>query len=182
MSKSSLRRKMDRCVRVVRKQACTPKGGCKISPTSVCRAAVLGRSNPHKLDFPSEKGYNVKLSVYVPDTYDVSHRVGDKEHMMRAKETEKKLRDTFGGSTSVKGLGTWKDVDCPGGVCKDNLLIVQSAMMEEDWLKKDNQIKKYLMNKRKEWGQDCLTYEWSHATKVHPFEGLHFLCKKKKKG
>ena len=171
---------MNSCIRAVKKQACK-HGKCKVNPYSVCRAALKGHANPHKLDFPGEPGYNVQLSVYVPDTHNVSERVSDAEHLRRAKETEKKLRDTFGGSTSIKGLGTWKDTDCPGGVCKDHLLIVQSAMMEEDWLKKDGEIKKYLMNKRRDWGQNCLTFEWHHATMVHPFEGLHFICKKKKK-
>ena len=185
---AKLRKKLSSCIKQVEKKAC-PKSAlrkngtyryssCKVNPVAVCRSSVSGKYNPHKLDFPGEEGYDTKISVFVPDTTGVSTRISGKEHLRRAKETEEKVRDIFGGSTSVKGLGTWKSKLCPGDVCEDNLLIVEAGMTLSDWKKHDKEMKKYLKKKRLEWGQECITFNWEVVSQNHPYEGMHFLCGK----
>jgi len=138
---------------------------------------VLGKSNPGSLnhDFPKTKGLNIRSSVYVPDTVGISKRIKPSEHVKRAKEVEKEMRRFFGGTTSVKGLGTWEHVKCPRGVCRDNLLIVESYAPEVVWNKHDIDFQRFLNKKRKQWKQASLAFEWENLTKDSPYEGMHFI-------
>jgi hypothetical protein len=132
----------------------------------------MGKKNH---DWPILKGSSIRVAVYVPDTKNVSTRIKHEEHVARAREIEKFMRKKFGGTTTIKGMGTWKFKDCPKGVCIDNHLIVESFTNQKKWNKYDEQLIKYIKKKKGEWSQSSVSVEWEDLAKELPYEGLHFV-------
>lgn len=123
-------------------------------------------------DWPKEKGLPIHIIVYIPGTVGLSKRISTSEHKKRAKEVEGQLRKLFGGTTKIKGEGTWKDKD---KVISEKVLMVESFTTQRLWVKNDKVLKRYLQRKKREWKQESLSYEWYDETRNLPFEGMNFL-------
>jgi len=123
-------------------------------------------------DWPVKRGLSVHIVVYVPDTTGISKKISKREHKKRAREVETELRKLFGGTTKVSSQGTWKHKK---RVIRDGVLQVESFTTQRKWNKNDMVLKRYLQRKKKEWGQESLSYEWYDDSRELPFEGMHFL-------
>lgn len=169
-----------RCVKSLKKVGCpsgVSKKKCHAEMTAVCQAHLeYKKHGVNVLDFPKMKAdLNTKIAVYVPDTKGVSQRISKEDHKRRAAEVEQKMRDLFGGTTTIRGLGTWASASCPRNVCVDNILLVESFMPEAVWNKHHGEMKKYLNSMKKEWGQHSLTIEFEIKGKNSLQEGMHFI-------
>lgn len=109
--------------------------------------------------------------MYVPSTTGLKP-ILTREHKNRTKNVENQLKKLFGGSTQVKGIGTWKSGN---KTYREPVVIVETFTTESGWKKNDKKLKSYLDRKKKEWNQEVIAFEWEHMTKEYPFEGMHYV-------
>jgi len=122
--------------------------------------------------FPSDKGLPVRVAIVVPSTKKKDEKISQKEMNTRVKETDKFMRDKFGGETSIRGVGSWYDGN--NKMVQENVVVVESYTTEKKWEENDMRTQKYLNDKSKEWGQDTITFQYEHLNKNEDREGVHF--------
>lgn len=125
-----------------------------------------------RLDFPKGKGNNIHIIIYVPSTNAQQKYIGDSAFNSRIKQTADFLSSTFGGATRVSGVGYWyggKKI----GLVKEKVAKVECFTKKVDYMNYDLKIKKWIQTKRRNWGQDSISYEFEEA--------LYFVEKRKKK-
>lgn len=122
-----------------------------------------GENNMAKqgFDFPKTKqlkdALNIHIIIYVPSTKQADKPITGAEMKRRISETRRFIRNQLGGSTTVSGTGDWKD---SGQIFTEDVAKVESFTTAEDYDKADLKIKKWLTNKKREWGQKSLSYEF----------------------
>ena len=169
-----------KCVKALKKVGCpsgTSKKKCHTEMTAVCKAHLeYKKHGVNVLDFPDmTPDLNTKVAIFVPDSSNVDQRISKEAHKGRAAEVEKKMRDLFGGTTTVKATGSWASASCNRGVCIDNILIVESYMPKDIWAKHNREMKSYLLKKKKLWGQQSVTVEFEIMGENSLQEGMHFI-------
>jgi len=122
--------------------------------------------------FPSKKGLNIRIAVYVPSTQGLTRRIPAINHKRRAKEVADAMRSLFGGTTSVNAKGSWSS---NGTVAREDIILVESFTKTADWKKNANKLRLFLLKKKKEWEQESISYEWEDVSKDIPYEGMNFL-------
>lgn len=173
-------RAVQQCVKTLKKIGC-PSGvsqkKCHAEMVAVCEAHLAYKKHGvNVIDFPKMKAdANTKVAVYVPDTRDISQRISRAAHKKRAIDVEAKLRGLFGGTTTVRAVGTYSSKSCPKGVCVDNILLVESYVPEEMWKEHSGEMKTFLKKKKREWGQESLAFEFELLGRNSMQEGLHFI-------
>jgi len=116
---------------------------------------------------------SIKVSFYVPSTIDGDRPINDVEFQNRINETETFLRKTFGGTTSVRGSGTW--VDRNGKPVKEQVAIVETSVEPVEYRENKEYLVGYARAKRTEWGQDIITVEMEDSQHHRKQEGMHFI-------
>ena len=137
------------------------------------KAIFAKRGTGRKVErFPRDKGLPVRVAIVVPSTKAKDKKISQEEMNQRVKETDNFMRENFGGETTIRGVGSWKDND--GKKVQENVVVVESYSSEEDWKENDIRTEEYLNNKTKEWEQDTITFEYENFKKHEDREGVHF--------
>lgn len=114
-----------------------------------------------EFDFPKKRqlegSNNIHVIIYVPSTKAGDQQLTGREFKKRISETRRFIRTILGGSTTVSGIGDWKDND---KIYTEDVAKVESFTTARDYDLADLRIKKWLMNKKREWGQVSLSYEF----------------------
>lgn len=118
-----------------------------------------------RFDFPKGKGYQTYSAIYVPSTKDVNKKITQREHEKRIDDVRRFMTTKFGGTTTVKGVGSYTSKK--GHVVKENVAIVENYSEYKDWKKKDQDVKGFVQEKAKEWGQESVSVEFASPHKTH---------------
>ena len=115
------------------------------------------------MGFPTiERGLDTHLVIYVPTTKKVTEGISPKEIDRRVGEAVDFLNKTFGGSTRVYGVGSWVNSDTDSRV-DENIIKVECFTTIEDYNKAQKDVRKFLISKKRAWGQATLSYEFEET-------------------
>ena len=131
--------------------------------------------SPNKVDFPNLKeGNKTLLSIYVPTTQDIDKKASKQEVNKRVKDTRDFLSRLFGGSSSVKVVGTYISQDRGGKLVKERVMKVSAFANTDEYKKFDTKVRDFIQRKKKEWTQESIGFEFeSDANKGIP--SLNFI-------
>lgn len=109
---------------------------------------------------PMPENYHLELEtvVYVPSTGRSQKFIGQDKFNRRIKNTRDFLRDTLGGYTSIAATGGFTRDD--GTPVHEPVAKVVAFATKEDFREKRGEIKRWLLKKKSEWGQDSIGYEF----------------------
>ena len=113
-----------------------------------------------KYDFPKKKGNSVHLVIFVPSTKEYDKDISSKEFNVRTKEVSRFLSKLFGGTTRVKGVGSYQ---LEGKDINEKVMLVETFTTPSKYDQHDKKVKKFLITKKKEWGQDSMGYEFEET-------------------
>jgi hypothetical protein len=112
----------------------------------------------------STKGINIfdlpiENAVYVPSTDKTQNQIPEKAFRKRISDTENELSRLFGGFTRFNDYGGYKSDS--GQVVREKGARVASFATAKDAKdpEKLNNLKKWLVKKQKQWGQETIGYE-----------------------
>lgn len=111
-----------------------------------------------KLDFPKAPDLTTRVAIYVPSTIDGVKPITTKEFAKRVSRTQRFLNKLFGGTTRVRAQGSY--VMRGGKLVKENVAVVESFTTPKSWLKEDKRVLGWVMNKKKKWGQESVSFEY----------------------
>ena len=114
----------------------------------------------------------IRITIYVPNTTG-SKTMSKNEHYKRASGVATKLRNMFGGTTSIEGKGTW--LAETGTPIKDNVFLVISFCSRTSWEKHKDRLLEYLLNRKKDWKQSQIAFVWEDMTGFFSYKGMHFI-------
>jgi hypothetical protein len=119
----------------------------------------LGKTNP--LPFIA-KGIDtfhlqIETAFYVPSTQDKDNNISELAFKERISEVENWLAANFGGYSRVDMMGGYKLDN--GKVVKEKAARVVCFADTTTMLKKQDDYKQFILQKRKEWGQDSIGFE-----------------------
>lgn len=117
----------------------------------------------HKLDFPRGKAMDTRIVIYVPST-EHDKKISEKEFKKRIKDVSDFLTEEFGGVTVVSGVGSWKG---DGKIIKEDVMKIESFSPFKKYLGEEGKICNFLKEKRKEWKQDALSFEYESPKVEH---------------
>src|SRR4030067_619927 len=129
----------------------------------------------NEFDFPKEEGFQYRSAVYVPSKVGTK-RIPQKEFNRRIKETKNFVNSKFQGSTSVKAVGSY--TDSKGRIINEDAVIVENFTTRENWNKEDENVRKWLEDKQKEWNQEAIGVEYESPKK--PRRLIYIASKKKR--
>ena len=121
---------------------------------------------PNKRDFPKGKGNNIHIVILVPSTKGIDKKITKKQFKLRIKSVVKFLRKKFGGSTRIRGVGDFSSQEL-GKPVQEQIAKVETFTTTRNYNKADKNIRTFLKNKKKSWGQESIGYEFE--------ESLHFV-------
>jgi hypothetical protein len=130
-------------------------------------------SRKPRLDFPTGKGNEIHSVIVVPSTKDFDKPVSRAEFNRRAREVESFMSKTLetekgGGFTEVKAKGGWVEKeDGKEKVVREPVYEVHNYTTKEVWLRNDLEVKKFVEQKKKEWGQSSIGFQFE--------ESMHFV-------
>lgn len=104
-------------------------------------------------------------ALYVPSTCDLNVPIDDKEFQSRIDEARQKFSEKFGGTTTLMGVGTYLPANDDDDLVVEDVAIVKFGMEEEEFEKNKEEIKKWIWNKKDEWGQESITFEYQNMLK-----------------
>jgi hypothetical protein len=114
------------------------------------------------LDFPKGAGSNIHVVIYVPSTMNITHKITNSKFQRRIQDTVKFLRQTLQGSTRIAGIGNYYSSELHKSVT-EKIAKIESFSDSETYNKYDVIIEKWLNKKKKEWGQESLSYEYQES-------------------
>ena len=121
---------------------------------------------PNKLDFPSRSQLKdpdlarINVVIYVPSTKNVTHKISEAEFKKRINSTVGFLRLSLGGSTTIMGIGNY--LSSQYGSVTERVAKVESFIDIQRYNRADLIIKKWLENKKKQWSQESIAYEYEN--------------------
>jgi len=99
----------------------------------------------------------VEQAILVPSTKAGDKKITPKELSERTSETQKFLGKAYGGYTSVKATGGY--VMKNGKLVKEKVNKVTSFSQKKDFVKNRGEVKKFVNEKKKKWGQESIGVE-----------------------
>jgi hypothetical protein len=106
------------------------------------------------------------MIITIPSTQGQRH-ISQKEIDSRAREVASKMTEDFGGSTRIRGEGTYVGEDKK--VIGEKVVKVEVFMDKKEWNKQQPKVQKYLIDRQKQWKQETLGVEYDRS------EALYFL-------
>lgn len=117
--------------------------------------------SPTRRDFPSkqelDEGLDTQIRVFVPSTYEKKKKLSASAFKKRIQETVNYFTRLFGGSTRYTGIGSYTSEE---GVIIENVAVIEAFAKGADWNRHDDAVKHWLSEKKKNWGQETLGFEW----------------------
>ncbi len=120
------------------------------------------------LQLPNDKKITrlpVHIAVFVPSTKNVSQGITPKQMNMRIKSTVRFLNSKFGGSTMVKGTGSFTTDQ--GRIVDEKIVRVETYTTVRDYRASKKALIAWLKNKKRVWGQESIGFEFE--------EDFHFV-------
>lgn len=112
-----------------------------------------------KRDFPTqgelEDGLPLELRIFVPSTRDVNVKLSKTAFQKRIQETVTFFTRLFGGSTKFAGVGSYT-TQRGKRVVSENVAVVEVFTNSATWNKHDLEVKKWLLEKKQNWGQESM--------------------------
>ena len=97
-----------------------------------------------------------QMAIVVPSTKEFNKQITKKEMVNRVRSVRNFLTENFGGSTRVKGIGSYSG---KGGVVDENVVVVEAFADNPVWNKSKSSVSKFLRQKAREWSQESLGYQ-----------------------
>lgn len=97
------------------------------------------------------------LIIFVPSTFDVDKPVTNEMFQRRVKVTSSFLSDLFGGTTKISGTGAYHSKK---GLVTEKVAEVEVFTDPSSYELKKNKLHKWLMDKKKDWGQESIAVEY----------------------
>jgi hypothetical protein len=129
------------------------------------------KKSKERLDFPLDPSLKTRIAIYVPSTYDGVHPIGKQKFARRVGETQKFLNNLFGGSTRIRGEGSY--VMKGGKLIKEDVAVVEAFTEPRKWFEKDLAVKRWIENKKRNWKQESMSFEYEAPQ--HPASSLTFV-------
>ena len=111
----------------------------------------------------TEAPYEIK--VYVPSTL-LDQPISDSDFKSRIEETQEKLSELFGGFTTVGASGGY--LSQQDGVISEPVIVVSSWATEEDYQSKLADLENFLKQKKTDWGQEVIGFEFENDFFMYP--------------
>lgn len=120
------------------------------------------KGHPRRLDFPAKgtSKLGTSVAVYVPSTQSVDQKLSSGQMENRVQEVVRFLNSIFGGTTRIRGVGSW--ISSSGQTVSEDITIVETYTDKATYLRKDVELGKWLEQKKGEWGQESLSYEYDN--------------------
>ena len=128
------------------------------------------RKSLARRDFPLGKGKNTKATVYVPSTR-FATPIDKNEFNERIKTVQRFLTTTFGGTTRISGYGTYTSEG--GQFIGEGIAKVEVFCDYGTWLMHDQDLERWLLDKKVEWNQESISFEFQSPKDQHAT--LHFV-------
>jgi hypothetical protein len=129
------------------------------------------KKSKERFDFPLDPSLKTRIAIYVPSTYDGVHPIGKQKFARRVGETQKFLNNLFGGSTRIRGEGSY--VMKGGKLIKEDVAVVEAFTEPRKWFEKDLAVKRWIENKKRNWKQESMSFEYEAPQ--HPASSLTFV-------
>ena len=101
-----------------------------------------------------QNGLTNCIKIYVPNTVNINRKLIINKYK---KETAKFMAETFGGSTSYKGQGSW--ISEAGEMVTEKVQIVYAYMDQETYEKKIGSVLEYVEKLKEKMSQECISVE-----------------------
>jgi pterin-4a-carbinolamine dehydratase/ribosomal protein S27E len=111
----------------------------------------------------TEAPYEIK--VYVPSTT-LDQPISASDFKSRIDETQEKLSELFGGFTTVDASGGY--LSQQDGVISEPVIVVSSWATEEDYQSKLGDLERFLKQKKDDWGQEVIGFEFENDFFMYP--------------
>jgi len=132
-----------------------------------------GRRGPKPTKSLGTTKRTIDLSFYVPATRDVDKPITEGEFKQRIDETQAYMRQTFGGTTTVQGVGTWTGDN--NRIVEEQVAIVTTAIEPKDYRNHKAEFVEYTKEKKEQWGQEAITVKMEDSQHHRKEEGTHFV-------
>lgn len=96
----------------------------------------------------------IQTAIVIPSTNDVNKPISSNMMKKRVDETRKFLSQSFGGYTSVQGVGGFTTKK--GDLVKERVNVVTAFSTYEAFENNKEKFVKYALDKKKEWGQESI--------------------------
>lgn len=106
-----------------------------------------------------------QFGIIVPST-DYDKKISTSQFQNRLKGTKKFLSQTFGGTSSVKEIGSY--VSDSGKLIDENGVLVESSMTLQQYQQNKIKIEKYIKQKQKDWCQERIGFYFEDNFYVYP--------------
>ena len=117
-----------------------------------------------KFDFPIPSSnimeLPIKTAVFVPST-EIDKKVSPARFRKRIRETRNFLDRTFGGSTRMKGVGSWESSKS-NKIIDEDVVIVESFSTKPNYLKNDQLLRDFIQKKLVSWKQQAISVEYKN--------------------
>jgi len=112
-------------------------------------------------DFPTPKersrANNINLAIYVPSTRKLDKPISSAQFKTRINQVVRFLNNTFGGTTRVRGIGSY---NLGSKTISEKVAIVETFTQKVSYDGADIKVKRFLLSKKRQWGQDSIGYEF----------------------
>lgn len=100
----------------------------------------------------------VQMAVYVPSTIK-EKRISSSQWRARVNETVRFLNRAFGGTTRVRGIGSWEENK---KTINEPVYVVESFAKVRDYTQTQLKLKRWLRIRRRKWKQYVLSFEFEN--------------------
>jgi len=121
-------------------------------------------------EFPNESGLNYSASIFVPSTFR-DKPIPKKLFAARISRTKDFLNKSFGGSTTVRSVGSY--TDSKSVLINEDIAIVTAHTDRKGYSKGSKKVEGFLKKKRKAWNQESMGYAFESPEK--PSKSFHFV-------
>jgi hypothetical protein len=114
-------------------------------------------SAPFKEGLPKRVRLPIRCVVYVPSTQG-DKPIGSKEFMDRREHAAQELVKMFGGCRETLAKGRYLNRE--GEIVEEDVAVLTGYGQPEKYLEKRDRFIKWLLKKKREWGQETLGFEF----------------------
>ena len=117
---------------------------------------------------PLEKESNelkYQIGIIVPST-NFDKKISNVQFQNRIKGTKKFFSQLFGGTSSIKEIGSYLSDNKV--LINEQGVLVESSMTLEQYKKNKTKIEKYIKQKRKDWNQERIGFWFEDSFYVYP--------------
>ena len=113
-------------------------------------------------DFPKPDTHTMELpirvAIFVPSTEE-DKKISASRFRKRIRDTRTFLDRTFGGSTRMKGVGSWES-EKMSKIIDEDIVIVESFSTKPSYEKHETILRDFIQKKLKEWKQQAISVEY----------------------